>query len=49
MTRFTNFRHDRLEEKQRQIHAHHIISVLFARGQSPPEQINQIGYETMKN
>ena len=43
-----NFRHDRLEEKQRQIHAHHIIQSFSPEDNLTPEQINQIGYETMK-
>ena len=43
-----DFRHDRLEEKQRQIHAHHIIQSFSLEDNLTPEQINQIGYETMK-
>lgn len=43
-----DFRHDRLEEKQRQIHAHHIIQSFSPEDNLTPEQINQIGYETMK-
>lgn len=43
-----NFRHARLEEKQRKIHAHHIIQSFSPEDHLPPEQINQIGYETMK-
>ena len=43
-----NFRHARLEEKQRKIHAHHIIQSFSPVDHLTPEQINQIGYETMK-
>ncbi|KAA0967511.1 relaxase/mobilization nuclease domain-containing protein [Streptococcus cristatus] len=43
-----DFRNDRLEEKQRQIHAHHIIQSFSPEDNLTPEQINQIGYETMK-
>lgn len=43
-----NFRHARLEEKQRKIHAHHIIQSFSLEDHLTPEQINQIGYETMK-
>ena len=43
-----NFRHARLEEKQRKIHAHHIIQSFSPEDHLTPEQINQIGYETMK-
>ncbi len=43
-----NFRHARLEEKQRKIHAHHIIQSFSPEVHLTPEQINQIGYETMK-
>ena len=43
-----DFRYDRLEEKQRQIHAHHIIQSFSLEDNLTPEQINQIGYETMK-
>lgn len=43
-----DFRHDRLEEKQRQIHAHHIIQSFSPEDNLTPEQINQIGYEAMK-
>lgn len=43
-----DFLHDRLEEKQRQIHAHHIIQSFSPEDNLTPEQINQIGYETMK-
>ena len=43
-----DFRYDRLEEKQRQIHAHHIIQSFSPEDNLTPEQINQIGYETMK-
>lgn len=43
-----DFRHDRLEEKQQQIHAHHIIQSFSPEDNLTPEQINQIGYETMK-
>ena len=43
-----NFRHARLEKKQRKIHAHHIIQSFSPEDHLTPEQINQIGYETMK-
>lgn len=43
-----NFRHARLEEKQRKIHAHHIIQSFSPDDHLTPEQINQIGYETVK-
>lgn len=43
-----NFRHARLEEKQRKIHAHHIIQSFSPDDHLTPEQINRIGYETTK-
>lgn len=43
-----DFRHDRQEENQRKIHAHHIIQSFSPEDNLTPEQINQIGYETMK-
>lgn len=43
-----DFRHDRLEEKQRKIHAHHIIQSFSPEDHLTPEQINRIGYETVK-
>ena len=43
-----NFRNARLEEKQRKIHAHHIIQSFSPEDHLTPEQINQIGYETMR-
>ena len=43
-----NFRHARLEEKQRKIHAHHIIQSISPDDHLTPEQINRIGYETAK-
>lgn len=43
-----NFRHARLEEKQRKIHAHHIIQSFSPDDHLTPEQFNRIGYETAK-
>ena len=43
-----DFRHDRHEENQRLIHAHHIIQSFSPEDHLTPKQINQIGYETMK-
>ncbi|HGL8615824.1 TPA: SAG1250 family conjugative relaxase [Streptococcus pneumoniae] len=43
-----DFRHDRMEENQRKIHAHHIIQSFSPEGHLTPEQINRIGYETVK-
>lgn len=43
-----DFRHDRLEENQRKIHAHHIIQSFSPEDNLTPEQINRIGYETVK-
>ena len=43
-----NFRHARLEEKQRKIHAHHIIQSFSPDDHLTPEQINRIGYEAAK-
>lgn len=43
-----DFRHDRQEENQRKIHAHHIIQSFSPEDHLTPEQVNQIGYETMK-
>jgi len=42
------FRHDRQEIKQRKIHSHHIIQSFSPDDHLTPEQINRIGYETMK-
>ncbi|EKU16993.1 relaxase/mobilization nuclease domain protein [Streptococcus intermedius BA1] len=43
-----DFRHDRLEDKQRKIHAHHVIQSFSPEDNLTPEQINRIGYETVK-
>ncbi|HGQ5422759.1 TPA: SAG1250 family conjugative relaxase [Streptococcus pneumoniae] len=43
-----DFRHDRMEENQRKIHAHHIIQSFSPEDYLTPEQINRIGYETVK-
>ncbi|HEW0811850.1 TPA: relaxase/mobilization nuclease domain-containing protein [Streptococcus pneumoniae] len=43
-----DFRHDRMEENQRKIHAHHIIQSFSPEDHLTPEQINRIGYETVK-
>ncbi|HEW5402071.1 TPA: relaxase/mobilization nuclease domain-containing protein [Streptococcus pneumoniae] len=43
-----DFRHDRMEENQRKIHAHHIIQSFSTEDHLTPEQINRIGYETVK-
>ena len=43
-----DFRHDRHEENQRLIHAHHIIQSFSPEDHLTPEQINRIGYETVK-
>lgn len=43
-----DFRHDRMEENQRKIHAHHIIQSFSPDDHLTPEQINRIGYETVK-
>ncbi len=43
-----DFRNDRQEENQRKIHAHHIIQSFSPEDHLTPEQVNQIGYETMK-
>lgn len=43
-----DFRHDRQEENQRKIHAHHIIQSFSPEDHLTPEQVNQIGYEAMK-
>lgn len=42
------FRHDRQEAKQRKIHSHHIIQSFSPDDHLTPEQINWIGYETVK-
>lgn len=42
------FRHDRQEVNQRKIHSHHIIQSFSPDDHLTPEQINQIGYETVK-
>ncbi len=43
-----DFRYDRMEENQRKIHAHHIIQSFSPEDHLTPEQINRIGYETVK-
>ncbi|VKK09343.1 Tn5252, relaxase [Streptococcus pneumoniae] len=43
-----DFRRDRMEENQRKIHAHHIIQSFSPEDHLTPEQINRIGYETVK-
>ena len=43
-----DFRHDRHEENQRLIHAHHIIQSFSPEDHLTPEQINRIGYGTVK-
>ncbi|COA07184.1 SAG1250 family conjugative relaxase [Streptococcus pneumoniae] len=43
-----DFRHDRMEENQRKIHAYHIIQSFSPEDHLTPEQINRIGYETVK-
>lgn len=43
-----DFRHDRMEENQRKIYAHHIIQSFSPEDHLTPEQINRIGYETVK-
>lgn len=43
-----DFRHDRMKENQRKIHAHHIIQSFSPEDHLTPEQINRIGYETVK-
>ncbi|CVY99561.1 TPA: relaxase/mobilization nuclease domain-containing protein [Streptococcus pneumoniae] len=45
---FRHDRHDRMEENQRKIHAHHIIQSFSPEDHLTPEQINRIGYETVK-
>lgn len=42
------FRHDRREVNQRKIHSHHIIQSFSPDDHLTPEQINRIGYETVK-
>lgn len=42
------FRHDRQEVNQRKIHSHHIIQSFSPDEHLTPEQINRIGYETVK-
>ena len=41
-------RHDRQEANQRKIHSHHIIQSFSPDDHLTPEQINRIGYETVK-
>lgn len=41
-------RFDRLEKKQQKIHAHHIIQSFSPDDKLSPEEINRIGYETIK-
>lgn len=42
------FLHDRQEVNQRKIHSHHIIQSFSPGDHLTPEQINRIGYETVK-
>ena len=42
------FRHDRQEVNQRRIYSHHIIQSFSPDDHLTPEQINRIGYETVK-
>ena len=42
------FRHDRQEVNQRKIHSHHFIQSFSPDDHLTPEQINRIGYETVK-
>lgn len=42
------YRHDRQEEKQRKIFAHHVIQSFSPDDKLTPEEINRIGYETAK-
>ena len=42
------FRHDRQEANQRKINSHHIIQSFSPDDHLTPEQINRIGYETVK-
>lgn len=42
------FRHDRQEVNQQKIHSHHIIQSFSPDDHLTPEQINRIGYETVK-
>lgn len=41
-------RFDRQEKKQQKIHAHHIIQSFSPEDKLSPEEINRIGYETIK-
>ena len=41
-------RFDRLEKKQQKIHTHHIIQSFSPDDKLSPEEINRIGYETIK-
>lgn len=43
-----NSRFDRQEKKQQKIHAHHIIQSFSPDDKLSPEEINRIGYETIK-
>ncbi|HFU4122982.1 TPA: SAG1250 family conjugative relaxase [Streptococcus suis] len=43
-----NSRFDRQEKKQQKIHAHHIIQSFSPDDKLSPEEINHIGYETIK-
>lgn len=43
-----NSRNDRLERKQQKIHAHHVIQSFSPEDSLTPEEINRIGYETVK-
>ncbi|HFI0122862.1 TPA: SAG1250 family conjugative relaxase [Streptococcus suis] len=41
-------RNDRLERKQQKIHVHHVIQSFSPEDSLTPEEINRIGYETVK-
>ena len=41
-------RFDRQEKKQQKIHAHHVIQSFSPEDKLSPEEINRIGYETIK-
>lgn len=43
-----NSRNDRLERKHQKIHAHHVIQSFSPEDSLTPEEINRIGYETVK-
>lgn len=46
--RLYDSRKDRLQEKQQTIHAHHLIQSFSPEDKLTPEEINRIGYETIK-